>query len=94
MSSLFCQPQLVRGAHWRLEVLPQCVPLPTLLLGPADLQPLNEGHYELNDPVPPWVLTPWGVTDSGFKSSAAHRLKLVLSGARAVRTPYPGSMKL
>ena len=69
------QPQLVRGAHWRLEVLPQCVPLPILLLNPADLPPLNEGDFE-------------DLEQSRIKgfygqrtqiTSAAHRLKIVLS---------------
>ena len=40
------QPQLVRGTHWRLEVLPQCALLPNLLLKQADLHPLNEGYCE------------------------------------------------
>ena len=64
----------------------------TLLLSLADSPPLNEGDCGINGPVPPWVLTPWGVADSGLKIPATHRLKFVLSALGLVRTPFPGSI--
>ena len=52
-------------------VLVYSAEFPNLLLNQADLQPLNEGHYELMEQSH-LGLIPWGVTDSELNVSAAH----------------------